>query len=602
LGSTPGATLAVAGALAVIASTFREVWDQLSSAWSTPKPTLESLKADLKKQMTDHGRPVLAVVDDIDRLIPANVMRVLQVIRANADLPGLVFLVPFDRAVLARAVEQEVPGEGQSFLERFAQIPFDLPTLLQSDIDAMFFEVLEALGRRPEIVPQWSRAAFEIGYHRHLASYIGTPRRVAHIASTLPFMVGLHTIGPVFEVNLRDLIYLEVLRLFEPTVYQRLPGSADVLTGPSYGDDRGRERARQSLERVLSDVPEGDRRDRARQVLGVLFPAVEWASTGVNYHGDERRLLRERRVADPSMFPKYFLLAVPPLSLSEADLNKLLDGLGQDVPEIESVLAELSTRGLAGPLLDRLRGEPELVPFEHLADFIAALFNSGRALSDSMLFFGHASEILRAEFLIEEELELRPTEDRIAVLRRALDASSGTDLPVRLLRLQLHRHDINRDPVLPRADVESLLPELVRRIERDAQSGALLESQHIIDNLVAWQEWAPDAAATWIADALRRSDGLAAILRGHRSVTESTGDAPTVKKFSMRSIRKYEPLEELQDRARNFLQAGGLEECQRETLAAFVEAVDIHRQGRYSAFERFESVADDEAAGAGRRN
>ncbi len=594
-GDATGPILAIVGAMAVVTSQFREVWSRISQAWANPKPTLERLKKDVVDRMKDLAWPIVVVIDDIDRLAPANAMRVLQVVRANGDLPKLVYLVPFDRDVLAKAAESEVPGQGEAFLERLAQVPFDVPSVRQGDLDVMVFKVIDILGGRPEVSVNWNRDTFLPIYRSSLAKYVTTPRRAALLSSTLPFMVDLHSEGESFEVNFGDLICLEILRLFEGAVYARLPAAGAVLTGSSSGDERERQRALENINGILAMVPEEDgRRAQVGALLGWMFPSVLWATSNTGYHFDTGRRLRERRISDPSVFPTYFLLAVDPTTIPEARVRNIIDTMPNGVECMSDELRLLGSDQLIGPFLDRVRVEHALIPQEHLIAFIAALFNVGDELASRMVVFGHASESLRAVFLIEELLEQQPNDDRFGILKSAFEASSGIALPVELVRLQLHRHEKDREPTFEIGDLQSLMPDLMQRIQRDAGSGALLRSSRLIETWWAWNEWDAESANIWMETTLRSPRGLAAILRAHRTSTESHGEVERVK-FNLTNISRHGDLSALAQRAGTYLESEEPDPWEAETLAAFVDAVGLHQKGQYSIFDRFPDANDPDA-------
>ena len=72
------------------------LWQQVGRPFRKPPKTLDELKTAVVVEAAKLPNPVLVVIDDIDRLASGAAMRVLQVVRANADLPKLVYLVPFE--------------------------------------------------------------------------------------------------------------------------------------------------------------------------------------------------------------------------------------------------------------------------------------------------------------------------------------------------------------------------------------------------------------------------------------------------------------------------------------------------------------------------
>jgi hypothetical protein len=211
-----------------------------------------------------------------------------------------------------------------------------------------------------------------------------------------------------------------------------------------------------------------------------------------------------------------------------------------------------------------------------------------------MVVFGHASESLRAVFLIEELLEQQPDDDRFETLKSAFEASTGIALPVELVRLQLHRHEKDREPAFEIGDLQGLIPDLVKRIQRDAGSGALLRSSRLIETWWAWDQWDTESANIWMESTLQSPHGLAAVLRSHRTSTESDGEVERVK-FNLKNISRHGDLSALAQRAGTYLESEDLDPGEAETLTAFVDAVSLHQKGQYSIFDRFPDANDPDA-------
>jgi hypothetical protein len=74
--------------------------------------TLPELKRELTELLRQLRQPLLVVIDDIDRLTPDEMKAVFQLVRANADLPNLVYLLLFPREPVERALSGVV-GESQ---------------------------------------------------------------------------------------------------------------------------------------------------------------------------------------------------------------------------------------------------------------------------------------------------------------------------------------------------------------------------------------------------------------------------------------------------------------------------------------------------------
>jgi len=72
--------------------------------------SLAELKRLLAKDMAKLKRPLLIVIDDIDRLTSNEIREVFQLVKANADFPNIIYLLMFDRRIVAGALDA-ISGE-----------------------------------------------------------------------------------------------------------------------------------------------------------------------------------------------------------------------------------------------------------------------------------------------------------------------------------------------------------------------------------------------------------------------------------------------------------------------------------------------------------
>lgn len=93
------------------------------------------------------GRVVI-FVDDLDRCLPEKAVEVLEAIKLFMDVPGVVFVLGMDKEVVERGIEaryrsffhdktvrgNELPINGNAYLQKMIQIPFHLPPLPYAEV------------------------------------------------------------------------------------------------------------------------------------------------------------------------------------------------------------------------------------------------------------------------------------------------------------------------------------------------------------------------------------------------------------------------------------------------------------------------------------
>src|SRR5205823_5756119 len=152
-----------------------------------------------------------------------------QLVKANADFPNLIYLLLFPRDIVEKSLEAIAPISGKEFLEKIVQVGFDIPRVERVRLEKVLFAGLDELLEDRAVGQRFNQQRWDNIFISGLRPYFETLRDVHRFLATLAFHVALFRNSTSFEVNPIDLIALEVLRVFEPEVYHRLPEAKSVL-------------------------------------------------------------------------------------------------------------------------------------------------------------------------------------------------------------------------------------------------------------------------------------------------------------------------------------------------------------------------------------
>jgi KAP family P-loop domain/NB-ARC domain len=105
------------------------------------------------------GKPVVVMIDDLDRCLPEQVLQIIDAVKMFLDVPGCVFVLAVDRDIIEDAVElkyaQSASGSRlqklrETYAERIIQMPLALPPALPGmarnfvrDLAAMDADIIE---------------------------------------------------------------------------------------------------------------------------------------------------------------------------------------------------------------------------------------------------------------------------------------------------------------------------------------------------------------------------------------------------------------------------------------------------------------------------
>lgn len=306
----------------------------------------------LKNRLRQLQRPIVVVLDDIDRLSTAEIRDVFKLVRLTASLPNVIYVLAFDRERVESALsESGIPG--RDYLEKILQVSLDLPAIPEAILRRQVLEAIdEALAgieeRGPFDEERWPDVFVEV--IQPLIRNMRDVRRYA--ASSRGTVERLHG-----QVALVDVLALEAIRTFLPDVFAMLHSTIDGLTAVSnISVARGREdpALQQAVERLLQTG--GERSTTVEALIRHLFPAgSRHLPQGVHYGGDfQGQWLRAKQVAHPDVL-KLYLEGVANESLEAFHLAEgawvLLDDQGRldvylrsiDRDRVQDVIASLES-------------------------------------------------------------------------------------------------------------------------------------------------------------------------------------------------------------------------------------------------------------------
>ncbi len=266
------------------------------------KEGMSARRSKLEKALTNLDKPILVLIDDVDRLTTPEIRHVFKLVRLTASFPNMVYRVAFDRQRVEEALgELGVPG--RAYLEKILQIAIDLPAIPS---EVLSRQVLSAVNNAlagvekpgPFDEQAWPDLFAEIV--RPLIRNMRDVRRyAAAVRGTITALDG--------QIALADVLSVEAVRIFLPDVFARFHDAAEGLTATSsfsHGARGDSARLKVQIDSLIAASP--THADIARSVLNRLFPASQRHVGGSHYGDDWKgRWLRERRIAHEEILRLY---------------------------------------------------------------------------------------------------------------------------------------------------------------------------------------------------------------------------------------------------------------------------------------------------------
>lgn len=247
-------------------------------------------------------RPLVVVLDDLDRLTTPEIRDIFKLIRLTANFPNIIYLAAFDRGRVEAALEEQgIPG--RDYLEKILQVGVDLPAVPDSVLHRQVFAAIDAALDGVEPEAPFNQAAWPDVYMEVIRPLLRNMRDVRRYAAAV-HGTALDLRG---QIELVDMLALEAVRVFLPDVFGQMPGSVDGLTtasGLSYGGRGDPPHLKQQVDDLVSAA--GSQGDVVGAMIERLFPAAQRHVGGSHYGPDWKgRWLRERRVAHEDVLRLY---------------------------------------------------------------------------------------------------------------------------------------------------------------------------------------------------------------------------------------------------------------------------------------------------------
>ena len=350
-GAALNAVAGVAATLLAVPQIGAIVSKIAEAAAKTSQPvSVHDLRKEIEDALRKRGKPIIVVLDDVDRLSAPEIREVFKLVRLTASFPNLIYIVGCDRLRVEHALDEKGQGlSGRDYLEKIIQWSFNLPEVPSHLLAQELYKAIECAladieNPGPFDEEVWADVRAEI-----VRPLIRNIRDVRRYAIAIRETVG----GLEGQVALADVLALEAIRVFLPDIFRLLPGAIDGLTGTTQAVDRRIDRMRlQFLEDPLPVInkwlktqvdglivaaekgrePEAAR--TGREVVGAkidhLFPVgarLRTMSDGesVPYANDDgAEHLRERRVAHEHTLRRYLERTISPALLTYHDAERAL--------------------------------------------------------------------------------------------------------------------------------------------------------------------------------------------------------------------------------------------------------------------------------------
>lgn len=277
-------------------------------------------KERLQNVITEIGRKIFVIIDDLDRLTAPEILEVLKIIDRNGSFKNIIFIVAYDKEYVNAVLRKYLGYEGsEMFTDKYFNFEYSLPAhnfYMERQYVANYirnkisFNESDAVTKK-DLLNVWNRIGGSV------VRYLGLMRDVKRFINIL--MSRLASVKN--DVNIEDFIFITLLRYKDLDLYYKL-STADILIGGNQfleGDP-------DLLYLKETAIPEINARSLgwkdASHILQKLFPIK-----GQEIHYDLKA--DYRKVRTTNAFDTYFFDAASGKILHK-DLRRLFDSSSKE--------------------------------------------------------------------------------------------------------------------------------------------------------------------------------------------------------------------------------------------------------------------------------
>lgn len=286
-----------------------------------PQESLQEKKARLSDRFAKLRKPVVVLIDDLDRLERDEVFEVLRLIRNTADLKNVIYIVAYDKEYVTSVLSEKNIKDASSYMEKIFPVELHQPKVE----DYLIWQTLyNELLRVNVSEGNFARQLFSrIGQNERklIIKILGNFRQTKRFVRV--YLMNVTYIQRTYrnEIKLLDLFWVELLQMYDKRTYDTLCKEPEVLLY--------QEKDRYILKpKIIHDIYLSEE-EKKKAYDGEVFWKENTPQILNELFG---RLLRpiNSSVCYIENFEKFFTLGVSPYKVALHELKCLLTKYGEE--------------------------------------------------------------------------------------------------------------------------------------------------------------------------------------------------------------------------------------------------------------------------------
>ncbi len=312
---------------------------------------LDKTKEKLEAALKDSRQKIVVVIDDIDRLTNSQIRDIFQLVKQVGNFPYVTYILAMDRDMVRKALEEGSNFDGEEYLDKIIQIPFEIPRLRKDEVDKLFLEELDIIICDFQYDVKLDMVYWERVFMNCVSPFIRTIRDVHRVINVFRFRYGMLYKETAFE----DMIAITTLEVLEPELYKWIFANRIKMLGKETSRN---DEYKISKNQKLTDYYESLGIDAkvADCCVKTLFPRMGKLA---DFSLGPQDNINKRRVANEGKFELYFVLNPDDARVSSIEIQNLLYKLNGS--ELRKCIQEVNLKGNIIYLMKELDAQKALI-------------------------------------------------------------------------------------------------------------------------------------------------------------------------------------------------------------------------------------------------
>lgn len=536
-----------------------------SKKWGKLKSKdLSGTKNSIEEHIRNMNKKLVIVIDDIDRLNNTEIRQVFQMIKVLGNFPNTIYLTSMDREVVTDALSEVQKGDGNEYLEKIINVPFEVPMPSINKLHNFLFAELDMIiGKDNDFDQDYFSSVFRSGYK----DFFKNIRDINRYINILRFNYSIVK----DEIDIVDLFVITAFQVFEPKVYEYLKYNKNiVLLTEYYSKEEDKAKAISNFKEVSSRLLLKLSEDNFWELIGDLFP-------GMSEYGfvDQEKCTKMGRICSPDFYNLYFQMSLNEDEIGKYEMSQYINST-LDENKFRTTIHSLIESKRTDKFLERLLS---YIKHDRLAKTQTQIICN--VLTDLGDTFPKEKDIfffsIKIELIIAELIKHFDKDVRFSIIKESIEKSkSSIAIPCNIVIGYMIEHgefaeykDQSKPKELRSISQENLddLKKIIQlKIEEKADKKSLHNSNDFRIILYLWKKLDEKKLEIYVHVLIGTDKGLVSLLKEYVGERHSSRSGKTLI-FNYKDIHTIVEPERIIENVKNIVDKKELDLSEKEQFA-----------------------------------